>query len=325
MAMPRIPGWFFIPTVVAIGTVATFSLLYIGGLPQLWPPPKFDYSQLKSEVAQEWRYATTDHEGIAHAIAACNKISDLRSQPDYILSQLRIGVAPDGTYASMSDGGKSGEEYKFTNFQRAVIYLSDAIRRARYVAATTVTENHSNMAKFEVAIVVIGAITTVLISIKALATANEEWLFWLGIAAIIFSAAGTATSALNSYFKPNELYTSSVKSLANLRQLHTEIAVGVMGISNPDNCPKIDLNQKNDENRKQLQDWSTRFAAIINPSEPPSSLAPGGANVTSVKASAHDVGAPEGGGAAGEIVSDVGIKANTGSGATGANTKQGKK
>src|SRR5712692_7084703 len=116
MAMPRIPGWFFIPTVVAIGTVATFSLLYIGGLPQLWPPPKFDYSQLKSEVAQEWRYATTDHEGIAHAIAACNKIFDLRSQPDYILSQLRIGVAPDGTYASMSDGGKSGEEYKFRLF-----------------------------------------------------------------------------------------------------------------------------------------------------------------------------------------------------------------
>lgn len=229
-------------------------------------------------TVQEWQLASADHEIIAAAVAACSKIFDLETQPDFVRAELRMDTRPDGSrfghYADPAQ--KSSAELNLTNYQRAAIYLSDSIMRGRIEAATSANVNYSSMFWFQLAIVGIGAITTILISIKSIApagnsSATTNLSLWVGILAIIFSSVGTATSALNSFYGPRESYLKSERSLAALRQLHSDIAAKVTSATDPDNCPKMDAANKDDPHAKQVQDWATKLGAILNSTDSGSS------------------------------------------------------
>jgi hypothetical protein len=240
-----------------------------------------DLSKMGPATVQEWQLANADHEIIATAVAACSKIFDLEAQPDFIRSQLRLDTLPDGRRNSYldSDRQKSAKDLILSNFQRAAIYLSDSITRGRVEAATNANVNYSSMFWFQLAIVGIGAITTILISIKSIApTGNSPTAtslsLWVGILAIIFSSVGTATSALNSFYGPRESYLKSERSLAALRQLHSEIAAKITSATDaehPEKCPKLDPANKDDPYGKQVQDWTTKLGAIVNATDSGSS------------------------------------------------------
>jgi hypothetical protein len=228
-------------------------------------------------TVQEWQLANADHEIIAAAVAACSKIFDL-DQPDFVRAELRLDTLPDGRrYVHYFDSKKQvTTELKLTNYQRAAIYLSDSIVRGRIEAATNANVNYSSMFWFQLAIVGIGAITTILISIKSIApagnsTATTNLSLWVGILAIIFSSVGTATSALNSFYGPRESYFKSERSLAALRQLHSDIAAKVTSLTDPENCPKMNPTNKDDPYGKQVQDWATKLGAILNSTDSGSS------------------------------------------------------
>ena len=232
------------------------------------------YADVSPAAVQEWQLARTDHESIAAAVAACSNILDLDSQSLAVRAALRLDTLPNG-----SRGYFPGSEQKsqgtltLSNYQRVVIYLSDSITRSRVEAATNANLNYSSMFWFQLAIVGIGAITTILISIKSIAPTGESpttnnLSLWVGILAIIFSSLGTATSALNSFYGPRESYLKSERSLAGLRQLHSDIAAKVTSTTAqpPDKCPNI-TTSKDDPQAKQVQDWTTKLAAIVNAAE----------------------------------------------------------
>ena len=239
-----------------------------------------DYADVSPAAIQEWQLARADHENIAAAVAACSNIFDLEAQPRFVRLELRLETLPDGSqgYSPSKEAKGDAKQLTLTNYQRAVIFLSDSITRSRIESATTANLNYSSMFWFQLAIVGIGAITTILISIKSIApTGNSQTAvslsLWVGILAIIFSSLGTATSALNSFYGPRESYLKSERSLAGLRQLHSDIAAKIASntVVAPNTCPGFDPKEQNDPYFKQVQDWTTRLGAILNAADSGSS------------------------------------------------------
>jgi hypothetical protein len=230
------------------------------------------YTDVSPAAIQEWQLARADHEIVAAAVAACSNILDLDAQPSFVRAALRLDTLPNGSRGYFpAREQKSDASLTLSNYQRAVIYLSDSIMRSRVEAATTANQNYSSMFWFQLAIVGIGAITTILISIKSIAPtggseSTSNLSLWVGILAIIFSSLGTATSALNSFYGPRESYLKSERSLAGLRQLHSEIAAKVASttLQPPEKCPKIDATNKDDPQGKQVQDWTAKLSVILN-------------------------------------------------------------
>jgi hypothetical protein len=96
----------------------------------------------------------------------------------------------------------------------------------------------------------------------------------LGIAAIIGSSIATATSALNAFYGPREAYLKAERSLAALRQLHSDIAIQIGSIGEPQSkkeCPSFDPANKDDPLYKQVQDWKTKLGTIMAASDSGSS------------------------------------------------------
>lgn len=245
------------------------------------------YSDVSVVAVQEWQLARADHEMVAAAAAACSNIQDLDAQPDSIRAALRLDTLPNGDrgyFARKATEQKAAATpLVLSNYQRAVVYLSDSITRSRIESATTANLNYSSMFWFQLAIVGIGAITTILISIKSIAPAGESpstnnLSLWVGILAIVFSSLGTATSALNSFYGPRESYLKSERSLAALRQLHSDIVTKIASttLQPPDKCPKLDPKIKDDPYAKQVQDWNTRLGAILNATDSGSSQSTSG-------------------------------------------------
>ena len=250
-------------------------------------------------VAHEWRFAAAEHKNIAEAVAACSGITYLAGQPASIRQQLRLDILPDGSRRGEEEA-KAGtpreiKEIAFaepkgaiaepkgsgglslSNYARTAIYLSDEITRSRTESAHNAHFNYVLMIGFQLAIVIIGAITTVLISLKSIMTADDtrkSLSLKIGIAAILFSSIGTATSALNAFYGPREAHLKAERSIAALRQLQSDIAIQVGSIREPQGkkeCPSFDPANKDDPLYKQVQDWKTRLGAIINASDSGSS------------------------------------------------------
>jgi hypothetical protein len=282
-----------------LGLAAVVLTLYVGPsklYQAISTPEEHAIGETNSPGMQEWWWAQADHEIIAAAVAACSNLLDLDGQPFFVRAQLRLGTAPDGRYFELVAPRTSAPPSQpgtlsLSNFQRAVIYLSDAIARARFESASAASINWSRMNTFQALIVAIGAITTILISIKSISSPEQNkdysrWFFWIGIAAIVFSAVGTAASALNSFYSPREAYVRNERTLSALRQLHSDIAsrvTSVMGAGQ--DCGKFDPAKKDEPNGKQVDDWTTRLGTIVS-----------GSDSTSASPTAGG-GSPAGGGA----------------------------
>jgi hypothetical protein len=141
------------------------------------------------------------------------------------------------------------------------VYLSNAVARERIEAASDMNGHYSRMKHFQIAVTIIGAITTVLIGIKSMSNNNTTAYFIVGLLAMTFSSVGTAASALNAFYRPREAYNESQKNLSLLKQLHVEIAVAVNSAADGENCLK--MTDKNDGTVKQ---WTKRLATILSSS-----------------------------------------------------------
>jgi hypothetical protein len=253
--------------------------------------PDVGFSKIGAAAWQEWRMATADHQVIAAAVAACSRIYNLAAQPEYVREELRLDILPNGrrrrapktapeqgpeNSAAMARKDDAGLE--MSSFMRTAIYLSDSITRARIEAATTANASYGTMFWFQLAIVGIGALTTILISVKSIvpggANASSKSSFVIGIFAIIFSSIGTGTAALNSFYGPRESYFKSERALSALRQLHSDIASHVTSAADsqdPKKCPTLNPANKDDPRAKQLADWTAKLGSIVNATDSGSS------------------------------------------------------
>lgn len=152
-------------------------------------------------------------------------------------------------------------------FPRTIIYLSDAITLYRNQYATMAYSDSIDMDIMQKIVTFLGAITTILVSIKSGFNNNEGTLkhvmIFIGILAIVFSAAGTAASSMVSFYAPRENYLRDSRTLAALDQLHAEIAAFATSLSK-EACSFQLPADKMQKIEDKVQGWSNRLTSLIN-------------------------------------------------------------
>lgn len=236
--------------------------------------------KLPRTVAHEERRARADHKNVAEAIAACSGIGNIDRQPPDVLDALRIRPPakrneprPEkGTTVGIGNdaeapGQDSSPTPSLSNYARTAIYLSYSITQLRIEAAYAAASSGQAMNIFQWAIVIIGAVTTILISFKSIISSDEALKTYsrsIGLAAIFFSAIGTATAALNSFYGAREAHFKAEQSLATLRRLQSDIAIQLASMKE---CPSFDPGKPGDPSSKQIQDWKNKLDLIMTASD----------------------------------------------------------
>src|SRR5215831_13461181 len=157
------------------GAAVIIVLVVMGSLKTV-PPTQAENDMMKSEAAlarfsiaalQEWQTARADHQAIVFAVVPCLQMATLSDQPGPLSNELLLAVLPSGEKhpPRTVNQDTSYTPLKMTSFHRAAIYLSHAVARARVEAMGSAHDSYSRMQYFQIATVIIGAITTILISI----------------------------------------------------------------------------------------------------------------------------------------------------------------
>ena len=226
---------------------------------------KPDLEAWQTPQGKELIAANTQHFYIALPISHCTKDADLALHPPHptVRAKLLLFLQPDGQYRvwDKPDGTKA-PEINLTNFQNAVIYLSATISQARLQTAAVAADSKRWRTWVEWTLVLVGAVTTILISIKSIANERTGVYLTIGILAIIFSALGTAGASLNAFYAPGNSYLRSEKELGQLRLLHSDVAKYVASMSE-NICASIDLNKSEDVHAKEVKNFSTRLGDIM--------------------------------------------------------------
>ena len=217
-------------------------------------------------AGEELVHARAQHFYIALPISRCFKGVDVTREyvPPMVGASLMLDLQPAGyiQWQNVDNSFGPTSEVALTNYQSSVLYLSDAIRRARMRAAALTADNKDRAVRYQWALIIIGAITTVLISIKSMSNERTPVYITVGILAIIFSALGTACSSIIAFQNPGDIYARSERALVLLRELHMDLAVEAVSADDP--CEPMNRSKPDDSKVKGLKDISSRLTGILN-------------------------------------------------------------
>jgi len=232
-----------------------------------------DQDPWSTVAGQELQRANEEHWYIALPLTRCFReidLSDTQNVPGQVTVAFMLGQMPDGS-DSWGASAAHPPEFELTNYQRSVLLLSHSIARARAQLAAAADAAQTKMVRYQWCIVIVGALTTILVSIKSMSQGQSRPYFVVGIMAVVFSAAGTAVSSMNSFDSPNASFVKTERGLVQLRQLHLDLAL--MVFVEKDNCSgmeTIDADAGNsgnsayrDERAKRLADMTNRLKEIL--------------------------------------------------------------
>jgi hypothetical protein len=229
------------------------------------PYPDGRDSAWHTPAGEELIRATTDHFIIAIPLSKCFKGVDLSlNGSDQIAGQVSLafllGLQPNGEQ-SWGTSPSSAPDIQLNNYQRTILYISQSISRARGELASSAAQNQSSMISYQFLIIILGAMTTILVSIKSMSQGNTKPYFVIGILAVVFSASGTAMSSINSFVGPSEAYVRSERALLQLRQLHMDLELLIAEDKNV--CKEFDAESLNDTRAKKIADIAGRLKEIV--------------------------------------------------------------
>ena len=114
----------------------------------------------------------------------------------------------------------------YANFYGSVAALNHAIADERLQAIRASEESSRKASPFQILIIGIGALTTMVVSLRSMDNVISASLTRsFSIAAILLSALGTGAATLNSFYAPREASVRQVRSLVQLKLLHQEIYI----------------------------------------------------------------------------------------------------
>jgi hypothetical protein len=260
-------------------------------------------SAANSSIIPEWRAARGDHKIIAYTIANCQKVRDqfggIDTMPRGVFTALLLDLTPLGDHkfsseqfaseASAADDGndpgtavadadagatpssvvppiiKRDKSIELTDYQQTMLFLSDAIARARLTAASEANNNLPNMRLFGWITIGVSAIATLLVTVKASmspppadAKGRRRMYAGIGIAAMLVSATGTALTSAKQFYDPQRTYKSSEAALLELRKLHNQVAFEFVRTWDGAQCAL----RGNEDPQFRVKDWSQRLATV---------------------------------------------------------------
>jgi len=221
---------------------------------------------LTAAARSEWAAARSDHDVIVAMSSRCTQDSGtFKHAIEIPVSMLVItpnGALPTGGSTPADPAPRpAGPKLDTPGYLLSAIILSNGIARSRIDVAGDEVRDSAWEQVFQWGLVIIGAITTVLISIKSMSTGRTPLYMGIGIAAIVFSALGTGVAAMNSFYSPRLLHDHDKRALAGLRQLHLQLATG---LTREGNICTAFTDWKNDWRFQRIKALTDQYNAIIN-------------------------------------------------------------
>jgi hypothetical protein len=189
---------------------------------------------------KEFDTARSDHATIALNVGECYW-KDI-GQPPQWPRQVRIALMLDFdnrlthriAYASMA--GSDGMDMKFVlnPFHAAAISFSDRISRDRIQFGRELEDSRDTAFWYQRGILALGALGTILISLRAMVEDNSKLSRFVGVSAIVVSAVGASMTSMNTFDNSQAVAARDQRALAQLQQLHWRIASDVL--TRPELC-----------------------------------------------------------------------------------------
>jgi hypothetical protein len=203
--------------------------------------------------------ASAEHFNIISSIINCLKLKDYTDYDSLPNSLQRQFVLPQRfkRYVS-STQTTTGAERTVTiipGYFRSITELSSLISDRRGQLAASMQGSRLLMQQFQIAAILVGIITTILVGVKSGAKHPRV----LDILAIISAAIGTGIASLIAFYNPREEYIRTARAISQLSQLQAEISF-LLGSEKA--CDAAEPN-----NAKQVSDWFGRFSNITTASE----------------------------------------------------------
>jgi hypothetical protein len=275
---PR-PGRWVAATVVAMVVLfAAVGLLTLQiGWWSLTPSERVaSVEQTAIEAANAWRTprgeelqsAQDEHFQVSERIANCFSITLTNSEQTFSnFIAFSMWPQPSGGIRAPGTPGAAPPP-PLNSYQRSLVYLSDAISRARGDAAAALSKHSTRANWLQWASVIIGALVTILVSVKAIVPANNSWSTPVGVLAIVFSALGTACAGMIAFYGSGESVARTQRTLIQLRELHRDMAFAV--VSTRDMCRDVDVRQGDLPEIRDLRAFAARFNSALQTSSPAS-------------------------------------------------------
>jgi hypothetical protein len=215
-------------------------------------------------AGEELIRANSQHYFVAYYISQCFGAiaSDFawRDGPsDRIAIPFMLGLGPNGE--TSWGGGGEFTKVKLTNYQRSILTLSSAISSARTQLAAAAADNETTRYLLQVSIIIIGALTTIFVSIKSIIDKNATYSIQIGILAVVFSAVGTGLSGLNSFVGPGASFATAERALIQARQLQLDL--GLFVAQQKDLCAEFDPDKTVDTRTKKITELSEKLRDIL--------------------------------------------------------------
>ncbi len=179
---------------------------------------------LTTRAHREWVAAKAEHAGIIAIASQCEGTSF--THPLTVPATLTT-IVPDAWRGPAPPEPGPALTLDAPSYLLAAVILSNDIGRARIEIAGDAARDNVWMQLFEWAMVSVGAVTTVLVSLKSITAVRQGALTVVGVGAIVFSALGTSIAAVNSFYSPRTTYEHDQHVLADLRNLHLQLATGI--------------------------------------------------------------------------------------------------
>ena len=159
------------------------------------------------------------------------------------------------------------------NFHGSIAALNYAVADERLQSIRSAEDSGRKASVFQILIIVIGALTTVAVSLRTMDTLiGESAMRGLSIAAILLSALGTGAASLNSFYAPREASVRQVRGLVQLKQLHQELYV-YLSAERCDITPmaRVDSQQADltDPRARRIRLWHSQLQQIVGGADAP--------------------------------------------------------
>jgi hypothetical protein len=247
--------WTRVPKLTTLGCLCV-CLIALGLLGWLcWYNLNPNPHGLSSSAWHELVAARVEHHAIVDLRSACPP------EASGIVSTHELTeIVPDDDSANAD---QAQPDKPMPGYLMAAVFLSNAIGRARVEAATEVARYSLSMQGFEWAIILIGAASTVLVSLKSAVSNESSLALPLSIVAIVASALATSASGLNAFYSPRTEHEKSLQQLISLQHLHADLAGGMMREAGVAEAICGSMSGDKDWKFRRIKNFSDRFQAIL--------------------------------------------------------------
>lgn len=206
--------------------------------------------------------SVSDHGSIASWVVECVLPKDVNNIPVSLERDVRFRPAffqPYGGYSSFDENSEAATR-KLNNQERALIYLSNVLANQRITLSERSKSSYIFWQFSTIVSIVIGMITTILVSISSTEFGRGDGLSQrvIRVFAIVFPALGTAAAAIIAFYSPQTVYNQSSRTVASIAQLHSQMAMEIWRLGCVDN--EQDGDRKSVE--ASLNDWAKRYVDI---------------------------------------------------------------